>query len=168
MQNRTILVLALATTLTLIAKEINLSPKSVNLSCPKGSHFFSEQSEQPPATPLAELLRFGSGVVEFTSPVTFEVEEADKEKAAVDGSSYVTVRQARQSFPFIEGRYRLPEKVVEKSATRIFTSDDGWIVIQRGRYVSLIPLSAVKSVSGVVPDREVGDNSNIGQGQPAK
>lgn len=168
MRNQTIAILVFAATAPIFAAVTNVTPKSEDNSPPKGTRFFSSVHEEAPATPLAELLSCGTGTIEFINPVTFTVEEVDKDKVADDGSSYVTVERSRKAFPFDAGRYRVVDKAVEQSATRIFTSSEGWLVIQRGHAVRLVPIANIKSISGWIPDQKAGDAAAKPQTDPAK
>jgi len=148
-------VIALFGCAALSASVTNVTPGSEENSPPSGTQNFSDTRVVANPSPLAELLERGRGVIEFSYSVTYIAEEVDAKKDAEDGSKFVSVERARTSFPFESGRFRALDKSVEKSATRIFASSDGFLVIQRGHFIRMIPVASIKSIQGYIPDQPV-------------
>jgi len=129
--------------ITLLAGSIfaQEAPKE-NLQPPTRTQFFSGKTQRY-ASALEELLATGSGKVELQVKIPFT--RPDEQGG--------TTTSWHDSFDYSKGVIAPNEPKAPHSGSKISVTADGWLIIQRGKQVQMIPVTSLKVVTGEIPNR---------------
>ena len=114
---------------------------NIKFQSPSGTQYFSAK----PAiynSPLAELLALGSGTINFSVKVQFTVKTATG--TSTSGAEFLG---------FSKGIIYPDHPNFPHSGTKISVTTDGWLILQRGKEIQMVPTSSITAITGTIPDQ---------------